>query len=226
YHHQNQTTILPPPAVCLGEMEMILHCGFTGNMVTGEDYQMDQAAVLRIIQELSNSLSEMMVSSILSTILQNKDDKNSKNSPITALKQEKTLRHNFVTYLGHKLLSYLKTHRAEFININGSIDEDSLIECVLLISDKEFLSHSDLEEVFNKDSSGELRNKIKVNLRASIHLILPRLLAEVSIRRSKQYSSMDVIVSSEELSKMPEECVQTFQLKISPRDLPSQNEIE
>lgn len=226
YRNQSQAATLGPPAVCLGEMELMLHCGFTGNAVLGEDYEIDQTAVLRTIKELSDKLSEMIVSSILSTIVQNKESDELEEGPITQLNREKTLRRNFVTYLSRKLLTYLKEHRAEFIALDGTIDTKTLIESVLLISDREFISHSDLGDAFEKDSSGELRNKIKENLRSSVDLLLPRLLADINISRPSQYSSMDVIVSSEELSKLPDECIQTLRLKISPRDLPSETNVE
>lgn len=73
YRDQSQAATLSPPAVCFGEMELMLHCGFTGNSIMGEDYEIDQTAVLRTIKELSDELSKVIVSSILSTIVQSRD---------------------------------------------------------------------------------------------------------------------------------------------------------
>lgn len=226
YRDQSQAATLSPPAVCLGEMELMLHCGFTGNSIMGEDYEIDQTAVLRTIKELSDELSKVIVSSILSTIVQSRDRDELEEAPIAQLNREKTLRRNFVTFLGRKLLVYLKGHRAEFIALDGTIDTKTLLESVLLISDKEFISHSDLGGVLDQDPSGELRNKIKANLRSSVELLLPRLLVDIHISRPNKYSSMDVIISSEELSKLPDECIQTFRLKISPRELLSETDVE
>ena len=226
YRDQSQAATLSPPAVCLGEMELMLHCGFTGNSIMGEDYEIDQTAVLRTIKELSDELSKVIVSSILSTIVQSRDRDELEEGPIAQLNREKTLRRNFVTFLGRKLLVYLKGNRAEFIALDGTIDTKTLLESVLLISDKEFISHSELGGVLDQDPSGELRNKIKANLRSNVELLLPRLLVDIHISRPNKYSSMDVIVSSEELSKLPDECIQTFRLKISPRELLSETDVE
>lgn len=226
YRNQNQAATLSPPAVCLGEMELMLHCGFTGTSIQGEDYEIDQTAVLRTLKELSDGLSEVIVTSILSTILQNRDSDGLEEGPLAQLNREKTLKRNFATYLGRKLLAHLKGHRAEFIALDGTIDTSMLLESVLFISDREFLSHAELEEAFDKDSSGELRTKAKENLRSSVSLLLPRLLADVRICRPSSYPSMDVILSSEELSKLPDECIQTIRLKISPRNLPSEADME
>ncbi len=226
YRNQNQATTIGSPAVCLGEMELMLHCGFTGDTVIGEDYEIDQIAVLRTIKELSDQLSEVIISSILSTIVQNRDNSDSDEGPITLLNREKTLRRNFLTYLSHKLLDYLQQYRAEFIALDGTIDEVSLSESVLLISDREFLSNPDIKDVFDNDASGELLNKVKKNLQTSINLLLPRLLEDIHISRPNRYSSMDVIISSDALSKLPDECIQTLRLKISPRDLPFETDTE
>lgn len=132
YRDQCQAATLNPPAVCLGEMELMLHCGFTGNSIMGEDDEIDQTAVLRTIKELSDELSKVIVSSILSAIVQSKDNDGLEESPIAQLNREKTLRRNFVTFLGRKLLAYLKGHRAEFIALDGTIDTKTLLESVLL----------------------------------------------------------------------------------------------
>lgn len=226
YRDQNQATTLRPPAVCLGEVELMLHCGFTGEPIVGEDYELDHTAVLRTIKDLSSQLSEVIISSILSTIVQNMDSDSETEGSIARLNREKTLKRNFIVYLGRKLTSYLQGHRADFLAWDGSIDADILLEDTLFISDGEFLSHPDLESVFANDVSGELNTKVKDNLHADLKMLLPRLLKDINLGRPKKYSSMDIMVSSEELSKLPDECIQTFRLKISPRDLPSETDVE
>lgn len=226
YRNQNQATTLGPPAVCLGEIELMLHCGFTGESVTGENYEIDQTAVLRTIQELSAEVSEVVVSCILATIIRHTDGGKDEEGPIAKLNREKTLRRNFIAFLGRKLYSYLKGHRAEFIALDGSIDFEKLQENIIFIANDKFLSHSDLEDVFVEDVSGELRKTIRENLQANIQIMLPRILKDVQLGYPSKYSSMDVTVSSEELAKLPDECIQTLRLKISPRELPAETDTE
>lgn len=180
--------------------------------------------VYRTIQELSSAISEVIVTCILSTIAQHKGDNSQGEGPIARLNKEKTLRRNFIAFLGRKLYGYLKGHRAEFIALDGSIDYEMLQESILFVTDDKFLSHSDLEDVFIDDTSGELRKTIRENLQANIQIMLPRLLKDVQIGRPGKYTSMDVTVSSEELSKLPDECIHTLRMKISPRDLPAETD--
>ncbi len=224
YRSQNQAVSLNPPAVGLGEMELMLHCGFTGEAVTGQIYEIDQTLVSRAICDLSSEVAEAIVTTILSTIIRHTGKYEEGEGPIARMNREKTLRRNFIAFLGHKLHAYLKGHRAEFIGLDGSIDFERLREAILFVADDKFLSHSDLEAVFSGDSSGELRKKIRENLQTEIGIMLPRILKEVQFGRQTQYTSMEVTVSTEELSKLPEECIQTLRLKISPRDLPVETE--
>lgn len=226
YRNQNQAASLNPPVVCLGEMELMLHCGFTGEAVASEIFEIDQTMVARTIQELSSEISEVIVTCVLSTIIRYKGDHTEGEGPIARLNKEKTLRRNFVAFLGRKLYGYLKGHRAEFIDLDGSIDYELLQESILFVANDKFLDHSDLENVFVDDTYGELRRNIREDLQDNIQIMLPRILKDVQIGRTGKYASMNVTVSSEELSKLPDECIQTLRMKIFPRDLPAETDAE
>lgn len=226
YRNQSQAASLNPPVVCLGEMELMLRCGFTGEDVAGEVLEIDQTLVFRTIQELSSEMSEVIVTCILSTIDRHKGDGTEDEGPIARLNREKTLRRNFIAFLGRKLYGYLKGHRAEYIALDGSIDYEMLQEGILFVTNDKFLSHTDLEDVFIDDTSGELQRTIREDLQANISVMLPRILKDVRIGRPGRYTSMDVTVSSEELAKLPDECIQTLRMKISPRDLPAETDAE
>lgn len=226
YRNQNQVVSLNPPAVSLGEIELMLHCGFTGESVTSKMYEIDQTMVLRAIHELSLEISESMVTCILSSIIHHTEEYREGESPIARLNREKTLRRNFIAFLGRKLYGYLKGHRAEFINIDGSIDIKRLQEAVLFVADNKILSHSEMEEVFAQNTSNQLEKTVREELRTHVVIMLPRILKDIQIGKPVDYASFDVVVASGELAKLPNECIQTFKLKISPHDIPAEPDAE
>lgn len=226
YRNQNQVVSLNPPAVSLGEIELMLHCGFTGESVTSKMYEIDQTMVLRAIHELSLEISESMVTCILSSIIHHTEEYREGESPIARLNREKTLRQNFIAFLGRKLYGYLKGHRAEFINIDGSIDIERLQEAVLFVADNKILSHSEVEEVFAQNTSNQLEKTVREELRTHVVIMLPRILKDIQIGKPVDYTSFDVVVASGELAKLPDECIQTFKLKISPHDIPAEPDAE
>lgn len=226
YRNQNQVVSLNPPAVSLGEIELMLHCGFTGESVTSKMYEIDQTMVLRAIHELSLEISESMVTCILSSIIHHTEEYREGESPIARLNREKTLRQNFIAFLGRKLYGYLKGYRAEFINIDGSIDIERLQEAVLFVADNKILSHSEVEEVFAQNTSNQLEKTVREELRTHVVIMLPRILKDIQIGKPVDYTSFDVVVASGELAKLPDECIQTFKLKISPHDIPAEPDAE
>ena len=226
YRNQNQVVSLNPPAVSLGEIELMLHCGFTGESVTSKMYEIDQTMVLRAIHELSLEISESMVTCILSSIIHHTEEYREGESPIARLNREKTLRRNFIAFLGRKLYGYLKGHRAEFINIDGSIDIERLQEAVLFVADNKILSNSEMEEVFAQNTSNQLEKTVREELRTHVVIMFPRILKDIQIGKPVDYASFDVVVASGELAKLPNECIQTFKLKISPHDIPAEPDAE
>ena len=226
YRNRNQAISLNPPAVSLGEMELMLHCGFTGESVTGKMYEIDQTMVLRAVRGLSSEISESMVTCILSAVIRHSGGYGEGEGPVARMNREKTLRRNFIAYLGRKLYGYLKGHRAEFINPDGTFDMERLREAVLFVADDRILSHSDMEDVFAGDASGQLEKTVREEIRTHVEIMLPRILKDVRIGKPVDYDYLDVVVSSGELAKLPDECIQTFRLKISPHDLPSEPDTE
>lgn len=221
YRNRNQTVLLDPPCVSLGEMELMLHCGFTGDTVKGEMCEIDQMTVSRVIRELSSEISESMVTCILSEIIGHSAEHREGEGPIARLNREKTLRRNFVAFMGRRLYSHLKVHRDEFINLDGSIDLERLQESVMFVADDRIFLHSDLNDVFAGDTSGQLLRSVREKLGMHVRMILPRILKDVRIGKLNNYDSLDVVVSTGELAKLPEECIQTFRLKIFPRNIQS-----
>lgn len=224
YRNRNQAVSFDSPGACLGEVELMLHCGFTGETVKGEMYEIDQTTVLRVIGTLSSEIAESMVTCILSEIIAHSAEHRDGEGPIARLNREKAMRSNFASFLERRLYSYMKGHRDEFINLDGSIDIERLRESVMFVAEDRILSHSDLEDVFAGDASGQLLKSIMEKLGMHVNMILPRILKDVQVGKLNDYDSLDVEVSAVELAKLPEECIQTFRLKIFPRDIQTEPE--
>ena len=83
-----------------------------------------------------------------------------------------------------------------------------------------------MEEVFANDTSEQLEKTVREELRTHVGIMLPRILRDVQIGKPVDYASFDVVVSSGELAKLPDGCIQTFTLRISPHDIPTEPEAE
>lgn len=209
-----------PPAVCLGEIELTLHCGFTGKVAAGRQREVDRTAVLRTLRELASETAEAVVASVLATVARYSDGSEQTIGPLARLNREKKLRRSFIAFLSRSLNERLHDCWAEFIASDGSLDNEKLQELILGVADEKVLAHEELEETFAV-GAGALRKEIRENLQTDIRILLPRLSAGVRPGRWSKYASLDVTVSSEELADLPETSIQTLRLTISPRDLPT-----
>lgn len=78
-----------------------------------------------------------------------------------------------------------------------------LQEGILFVTNDKFLGHSDLEDFFIDDISGELQRTIRENLQANIQIMLPRMLKDVQVGRPGKYTSMDITVFSVSCRNFP-----------------------
>ena len=83
-----------------------------------------------------------------------------------------------------------------------------------------------MEEVFAQNTSNQLEKTVREELRTHVVIMLPRILKDIQIGKPVDYASFDVVVASGELAKLPDECIQTFKLKISPHDIPAEPDAE
>lgn len=225
YRDRQQAAALNPPAVCLGEMELMLHCGFTEEPTTDLRCEIDRTLVTRAIRDLSSDLSEVIVTTILATVVR-QEEESGEEGPLARMRRERTLRRNVIAFLGRTLHASLNRRRTELVAADGSPDLTRILETVLLVADEKILAHPDLEPLFAEDASGALRTTIRDNLRSNVAALLPRILKEMRFGRQRAYASLDVTVSAAALADLPDECIQTLRLKISPRDLPIETEHE
>lgn len=226
YPEQTQAFSLNPPAVSLGEVELMLHCSFTGETITDQTLEITQTEALRVIRELASEISGAMVTCILSSIIHHSEEHIEGEGPLARLNREKTLRRNFIAFLNRKLYGYLKEHRAEFINQDGSIDPKRVQKAVLSVANDEILLHPELEKVFVEDGSGLLEKTVREELQTHVEIMLAHILKDIRMGSTANYTSMEVIVASGELAKLPDECIQTLRLKISPQNLWTESDTE
>lgn len=61
--------------------------------------------------------------------------------------------------------------------------------------------------------------KIKASINDLLADLLPKLLKDINMKRKRLLPSMDVILNSEELAHLPEECLHTLHLHVTPNNI-------
>lgn len=224
YRGLNAAAVPDLPAVCLGETELTLHCGFSDESATGETVEIDETAVRNALRDIVPSIAETVISSILSTIVRHTGDTGQDEGPVARLDREKGLRHDFTVFLGEQIDRCLTGRQTEFITDDGRFDLIRLQAIILAVTDEHFLSHSEIAYLFADGSATGLRNAIFDNLKADLKIMLPRLLKNTTVTHTETFSDIEVVANTDALAELPATCIQTLRLKIRPRNLPADTE--
>jgi hypothetical protein len=220
YRKNGRTENFPLPSIALGEMDLEFRYGVKDVSVQTEQFEINYPELKKNAKELSMQLARVIVSSVVSSVMSDSvGTEGGKEHLINQLSQEEGLRRRFCSYLSRKLLQSMQTDFSSLINEDGTLNADILTKNTVRTGETEFLNHKDLDELLQEKGGDQFRGKAKADMEAAILGIMPQLVKDINFKRKRIYPSMDVIVSSDELAKMPEECIHTFHFKVTPRNL-------
>lgn len=211
-------SFVKPPVVCLGEMELTLHCSFTGSVMTGNVPHTVPALVSEAIHGIASHISDVIVSSVISTLLSFNDNKG--DSPVRKMSDDEELRKNFTEFLSRKLYSHLYDSRMYFISSDGKIDSDILFDNIYHVVKNEFITHNEMKNIFSGSNGSKKLEAVQKNMETNVKLSLKHSVENIKIAVPQECSSLEVNVGADELSKLPAGCIQTIRLRISPGDFP------
>lgn len=81
---------------------------------------------------------------------------------------------------------------------------------------RKFLDDSDLDSLFAGKDGKELKGTAAENIREALKGLVEKLSEGANFKRVKVFPRLDVAVSADELSKIPEDAIHVFKLKFSP----------
>lgn len=220
YRDQNQGATLNAPAALISDIDLTLQCAFSEEFAEKDILHINQTFLNRTLKDLSSDLTSLVYDTISSVILQQNNAIES-NGPIARLQRDQTLKKDFLNFLSDEMFRYLKGRRTEYIKSDGSIDYAGMQEGILNVAYEIILTHPDLN-LNGTDDSDRLRKSILENLTEKIKTTLPLLLKGTKIGSPERHQSLEVIIASDALEKIPANAIQTINLKISTRSLPGE----
>lgn len=208
------------PSIALGEMELDLRYGVRDINVSTEQFEINYPELKKNCKELSDQLSRIVVASVSSTIRSaGLDDDPMTLNLIEQMDRQPTMQRDFCTFLSRKIFKTLQSDFTRLINEDGTVNQPVLLHSTIQVGQEELLYHPELTSLFGTPTGEAIREKAKMDMQTSIEMILPKLLKDINMMRKRLTPSLDVIINSEELSKLPEEAVHLFRFKVAPRML-------
>lgn len=220
YKKSGNADNFPLPCVALGEMDLEIKYGVVDESSFVERSEIDYPKLDKYIIKLSKELSQVIVSTMVSTVLSSiADGKDGNNDLIKKLDQEGELKHKFLAFLSHKLQFEFQKETDSLLDDNGEFISEIISSIAFKVGSDVVLHNEDLNSYFDLDNGENLRQVARDSLNATLGTIIPNLIDGVNLMKTESYQSLDVAISSEELSKYSKESIHSFRFKIVPRDI-------
>lgn len=221
YRKNGSTELFPLPAIAVGEMEMEIRYGIIDVAAQSIQYEINYPLLRKTVRKLTSQLAKVMLESMVHSVLSSPLAKDKERVRLLEqLSTQEEIRTKFSAFLDKKLQESVVAHFTNLLKEDGSINASVLRSCTLQTGNEELLCHPELEDLFFGEEGKTVRKKTYSDIEKGIKDIMPQLIKDVNFKRKRIFPSVEVTVAAEELAKLPEECIQSFRFKITPRNFP------
>jgi len=215
----------PLPGIALGELELDLHYGINGNNTPNANatdsaqYEINFSQLRKKLQTIADTYAAIMLSAATATLKRLFPEESSRgDNPLAKFEADAMLKGQYERFLSRKLLEVL---RSEFTNIldvqTGQLNKQSMKETITSVGKAEIVNHADLSGLF--ESREGSKQTLEQAIVEAVNSSVDASLQSVNLMRRRLMPSVDVTVSSEDLSKLPSDSIQRMRVKLTPRDM-------
>lgn len=209
------------PTVAVGEVELDLRYGVKSDSAQTEQYEINYPQLRKFAVNISKQFAAAIVSRVLPLLLfsfpYNGEDSEAK--VLADFASDKSLQQKYCAFLGRKILKSMQENFTALINEDGTINRDSLHTAINMACEEHLVNHEDLRALFNQTGGNETREKVKATIQEVVDELIPKILANVNLKRKRILPSMDVTLNSDELANLPEESIHTLHFHVSPNNI-------
>ncbi len=216
YGKNGRLDSFPLPAVALGEMEISIQYSITDAAAEVEQLETNFPALRDFVRSVSWSSAGLLLDSAVPVLMEAMPVMSSRDaSPPLALGDEAKMR-DFRSFLSRKTQKSLQKDITAIVSEDGSINQKSLAKIILAVGEEWLLNQKDIREMLDKNDGEGYDDRVRNFMRDAVSHGLPALLQGVNVKRKRMVPSVDVCVSSEELSKLPEDSIHALHFKVTP----------
>lgn len=215
YGTQAETRDFRVPGALLGELELSLQYAVRSTDVPHEEAATDYPALRRFFGELAQQLARTALTSV-ATATSSADTEDPEGLSLL-LSQEQDLERGFGRFLSRKIGERLNGQAAALVKEDGNLDVDLLIRNVMKTVDTHLLENPDLDGLFGWENGGrELRQKARSTLVTMMTVLTAKRVKDYNFIRRKVFSTQEIIITADELKKVPAGAIQTLRIRVSP----------
>lgn len=208
------------PTADIGDIELELRYGVKDDSSKTEQYEINYPVLRKLSKDLSKKIGRTAVESV-KPVLQKyyASDTSDESEAVRLLISDSAKKENFSAFLGRKILKSLQYVSTSLINNDGTLNDETLANFSLSTCEEELLHHASLSVMFDKPGGTMVRDEAKEAMEKGLKEMIPEMLKDVNVKRKRLVPSVDVIISSQELASLPDDCVHTIKFNLSTENI-------
>lgn len=206
------------PGVFISDMELELKYGVISSDENHQQFNIKYNKFRRFIGSLCSEAAKTAITTAVATVLGSDIDREDEDKLFfTRLKKEAELQRNFQQFLSRNMRVTLGVGLYEAVDHgNGQVIVEVVVRKLMDAVTRKFLDDSDLDSLFDGKDGKELKETATTDIREALKGLVEKLAEDANFKRVKMFPRLDVAVTADELSKMPEDAIHVFKLKFSP----------
>ena len=206
------------PGVFISDMELDLKYGVISSNENQEQFNIKFNKFRKFVRALCDEAAKTAITSVVSTVLESDIERDEEDKIFfQRLKKEADLSREFHKFLFLNMRNSFVSNLHEAVDTKtGEVNVDVVVKRLMETVTKKFLGDSDLYRLFEGKKGKELREQAESNARTAIDGLVRKSSEDSNFKRIKVFPQLDVAVTADELSKMPEDAIHSFRLKFSP----------
>ena len=219
YKQSGRTSGFRIPAVALGEFEMDIRYSIKEGVEETEEEDVNYQEANRYIRYIARESAELLVKTLIQCV--QKSGVNYQDAGYAFIDQLNTNR-KYIRQLAKRLFALLTVDVDNLMSDDKKLDASKIVTILMNAAEKELLLDEELKDLFAINQKIDLQADIRKSFQSAISNEMKSIIQEsrqVNFRKIQRFGSMQVVIDSEELSKLPESAIQHFKMKVIPQTI-------
>jgi hypothetical protein len=226
YAVKGKMASLPIPNVKLSGIDIVMKYAVAKEEETVEENVLDAKENDRFVRRLSAKLARLIIRITVKEVKESKVDYEPNGfSYIDDLGDNQEM----IDYIAQRMDETLSANTHLIYKEDHSFDIEYIADQVLAVGQKYILNHSEIVGLFLLPGGDVLRSDIVKALDNEVSdsiRVITEEVTQASLFKQRRYTSVDVIIDSNALSKLPSEGIQTLTIHIGQQDINNNEKTE
>ncbi len=207
------------PNVVVSDMELELKYGVKNASDSQQQFNIKYDKFRRFLKELCIQAARAIINSSAATVLSSEtDDGNGGRRFFERLKSEAKLHQDFCAFLSRHARNAFRSNLYAAVDSNtGMVKKEVIVAQLMEVARKNFLYDQDLDDLFADTDGEKLRALVEKNIQKAVETVVDKQSVDANFKRLRSFPQLDVAITADELTSMPEEAIHSFKIKFSPR---------